>query len=252
MPLDEMIDDYLERTRIGTRSPVGLFLTAMKEQVSIEGYRQIQERHLSAETLKHLLTFGDGSALEKYLNFPVWAASKFKWARTLEMDTGKHNRVLDLGAGPGHFGLVARYLGIEYVGLDYVGTDLPFVHEMPAGAFIYDDFFRLFGLDRVDQAITAGKPLDVPGRFDLITCFMGIFPVSYIGTEAVPWDAGNWRFFLHDLTKNIVTPERFTMLFQIAPVYISPVVDYLRPLCRKIDVDRGTFTIDETINLATG
>lgn len=97
----------------------------------------------------------------KDLDLPFWSVSKLSVARKVGLDRRPGARVLDLGAGPGHFALVCRYYECDYLGVD--------LWQQPEGApdALYDDLRGLFDYDRLDLRITPQVALDGIGPVDV-------------------------------------------------------------------------------------
>jgi hypothetical protein len=170
------------------------FFLALPERFSTELYRDIQAAHLEKEVIG-----ADGNRL-KYLDTPTWAGGKFDHALRLGLHKAPPLRVLDLGAGPGHFQMVAQYFGHETMGLD-VPTR---AHASNMERDIYNDLCDFFHVRKVDHRITSGAALPrFSGRFDLVTSFMTCF-----STDAKlrrPWTVHDWTFWLRDLRDNVLT-----------------------------------------------
>lgn len=135
----------------------------------------------------------------KYLDPVTWFESKLRTAMRLELHTSPPLRILDLGTGPGHFPVVARFLGHEVV-----GTDLKqIVHSKPGN--IYNALCEVYKVHRVVAAIKPFEVLDsVEGPYDLVTAFLAAFNVDQ---NKKPWTTEQWEFFLTHLTVNVAKPS---------------------------------------------
>jgi len=83
------------------------------------------------------------------------------------------SRVLDLGCGPGHIGVIGRYVGHEVLGLD------------APGQLCFDATCAFWRSPKVDHIIVAYEPLPDLGRFDVVTSYLTKFGVDWGGKE---WD----------------------------------------------------------------
>jgi hypothetical protein len=174
------------------RRAKGAFYLDLSERFDADRYDVIQAAHLRVDV------FGrDGNRL-KYLDTPTWTGGKFDHALRLGLHTASPLRILDLGAGPGHFQMVAEYFGHETLGLD-----VPLRPRSPGPRHIYDDLCDFFGVRKIDHRITAGVPLpDLSRRFDLVTSFMTCFSTN--AKAARPWGVADWTFLLADLRDTVL------------------------------------------------
>ncbi len=168
------------------------FYLGLSERFDADLYHDIQAAHLKREAIGE-----DGNRL-KYLDTPTWAGGKFDHALRLGLHKSPPIRILDLGAGPGHFQLVAEYFGHETIGLD-----IPLRAQAPGpNRHLYDDLCDFFGAPKIDHRIRARVALPVlSGRFDLITSFMTCFSTD--GKRA-PWTVEDWIFLLTDLRDHVL------------------------------------------------
>ena len=135
----------------------------------------------------------------KYIDPVTWFDSKLSIARWLALDRQAPLRILDLGTGPGHFPIVARFYGHRVT-----GTDLP---KRAGGSgksgHLYDSLCELYGVKRIGHVIRPFAPLgDVGGRYDMVTAFLAAFNID---ENKKPWSEEHWRFFLTDLKTNVLT-----------------------------------------------
>lgn len=168
------------------------FLFSLPERFDTDRYGAIQAAHLKSETVGR-----DGNRL-KYFDTPTWAGGKFGQALRLGLHKSPPIRILDLGAGPGHFQLVAEHFGHETMGLD-----IPLNPPSAGGArrHVYDDLCDFFGVRKMDHRIKAGRPLPrLPGRFDMVTSFMTCFSAQ----AGAPWTVAEWTFLLKDLRDHVL------------------------------------------------
>jgi hypothetical protein len=134
----------------------------------------------------------------KYIDPVTWFDSKLSIARWLALDRQPPLRILDLGTGPGHFPIVARFYGHRVV-----GTDLPKRSSgLDKTGHLYDALCELYRVKRISHVIRPFAPLgEVGGRYDMVTAFLAAFNVD---KDKNPWSAEHWRFFLTDLKTNVL------------------------------------------------
>lgn len=222
------------------------FFAFVEARCSDARYARVQERFLHPRALYDLAGSPKGSAgvelvhPEKYLDLPQFAISKLAAAGRIGLRDRAPASVLDLGAGPGHFGLACEYLGHRYVGLD-----IPLPPSTPVSEHdLYAELFDCFGLERSIQRIVAFAPLEVARRFDVVTCLMGVFCTHQKG-GAIPWQWPEWQFFLADLIDNVVAP-RFEIYLHIGRQYVAPeVAAELRARGAAIDDERSAIRITD-------
>jgi len=186
------------------------------EIVSAEKYGEIQARFLGPGGV-------DPKAdTAKYLDPIVWFESKLMTALRLGLHEAPSRQILDLGAGPGHFCFVARFLGHQVV-----GTEVP-VRPTGAGAEgrLFDALCELFEVDRIRYRIEPDTALTgLGGPYDLVTGFLTAFNID---EEKRPWTVKNWRFFFVSLSRNVLKPGG-SVYFSLTNNKITPEVwDYLR------------------------
>ncbi len=168
------------------------FFDYLLSEVDADAFRQLQERYLNANVVDR------NADIVKYIDPVIWFESKLRLARKIGLDKKPPLRILDLGCGPGHFPVVARFFGH-----DVTGTDLP--SRSSGLAHIYDALCDLYKVRRISHRITENVPVgDVGGRYDLVTAFLAAFNVD---EQKRPWTADHWRFFLKDVKDNVLKPD---------------------------------------------
>jgi hypothetical protein len=212
----------------------------IEARCSDERYREIQEVFLDYRALYILARATDKDELvgpEKYLYAPFYAVSKLGAATRLGLHERPPMRVLDLGAGPAHFGLVCASFGHTYHGLDIpLRPSSPF-HDRD----LYGELFAAFGLERMLQRITAFTPLVVTHRFDMVSCLMGLFCTNRVDGKSVSWTWPEWQFFLRDLIDNVLEP-RFEVFLNLNRQYFPGEIQHeLRTRGATVDPERSTF-----------
>jgi SAM-dependent methyltransferase len=195
------------------------FLNYLLAEVDTDEYRRIQQHYLSPEIVD------PNADIVKYLDPIMWFESKLQLAWLLKLDKKPPMRILDLGTGPGHFPLVARFYGH-----DVTGTDLPGrATRVGRESHIYDALCSLYNVKRIAHTIEPNAPLEgLDGRYDLVTSFLAAFNVD---ENRNPWSTDHWRFFLRSLKENVLndggvlfmtladgklTPESWSYLVSIA------------------------------------
>lgn len=247
MPLGAMIGSFCERPEIARNRKLMAFFDFVKTRFPDAGYRDIQLEHLSPENVEFMIGSKLPSFEHKYLDLPFWAHSKFSVGSILSLGQHAGQAVLDLGAGPAHFGLVAQHFGCRYLGLDVAQY-----HWTPATRrHLYDDLCEFFAIDRITQTITPFTPLRLPERYGLVTCLMGTFCSHQPAGKGLrtPWSWKEWAFLLDDLARNVLTPQ-YTMYFQISRDYLpEEVTANIRTFAKSFDEERSVFTFDQTLDL---
>jgi SAM-dependent methyltransferase len=163
----------------------------------------------------------------KFLNFTHYARNKMAQVRRLGLHQGPPKRILDIGCGPGHFQLIAKYFGHEAVGLD-----LPVSPD-----HVFNGLREFFEISKIDHRITAMQPLPAfSERFDLVTVFLTQFDFY---EKDRPWDAAPWRFFVDNICDTLLKPKG-TLYFTLTSSPRPPdVLQYLESVSDRIRNDRA-------------
>ena len=171
------------------------FFEHVLEAVDFARYHALQKELLAAESLRA------HSWRIKYLNLDYWLGAKLDIALDLGLHESAPLKILDIGVGPGHFPFICRVLGHQVVGTDI--ADLP-LDASWQGRHIFDGLIDVLEVDRRGHAVERGVPLpDFGGPFDLVTALMVKFD-NPIGAPV--WVPADWRFFLDDLSANVLAP----------------------------------------------
>lgn len=191
----DMVQDRIAELREGARAmdaPKASFFEYLLSEVDGEQFGLVQKLFLGESSRAE-----NGNML-KYIDPITWFESKLNIAHWLELDIQSPRRILDLGTGPGHFPVVARFYGHSVV-----GTDLP-DRSRGLGHYghLYDALCDVYNVKRISHRIFPFQLLgDVEGRYDLLTAFLAAFNID----EAKrPWSVEHWRFFLLDLRENVL------------------------------------------------
>jgi hypothetical protein len=171
-----------------TNCDTARFFEFLLSEVDADEYSLIQEHYRASP---------DGTT--KYLDPITWFESKLRTARRLGLDKSPSLKILDLGTGPGHFPVVARYYGH-----DVTGTDLPGVSGgVDNTGHLYDSLCGIYRVKRISHVVRPNQPLTGLGdRYDMVTAFLAAFNVD---AEKKPWTRQHWEFFLKDLGNNVTT-----------------------------------------------
>jgi hypothetical protein len=102
--------------------------------------------------------------------------------------------VLDIGSGGGHFLAICKAQGHRTLGLDVPNA-------------LYTQLFQLYGIKRIDEGVTFGKPLPREvGRHDAIVATGVTFDYHWHGNASARtkarWSVEEWAGFLEYLTAN--------------------------------------------------
>ncbi len=216
LPLSEMIDSFVAETGLPGKHALVKFLEHVKANFPDEKYAEIQRHHLSPENLERMKRKGHKSLEHKYLDFPYWMRSKFKRAVDLQLQDYAGESILDIGAGPGHFGLVANYFGCDYWGLE-----MPLQPWSGTRRHVFDDLTEFFHVKRVIQEVRSLQKMESERRYRFLTCLMGNFcAVATPEGGTRPWTWGEWLFFLDNLVSDFMLPEH-VMYFNINREHMS-------------------------------
>lgn len=168
-------------------------------------YAEIQKCHLAPENRR------SAHNLLKYLNAAFFLEQKLHFVFLAGMNERPFGKLLDLGAGPGHFDIICSWLGWDVMALDHPVTG---PGKGNAINHLYHDLAQFWGIPRVLEPVTRQTRLTkVEGRFDAVTAFMINFN-SVRGPDGRPqeWNTNDWRFFLHDMAVNRLEPNGFVFL----------------------------------------
>ncbi|MEO8826193.1 MAG: hypothetical protein ABI443_10160 [Chthoniobacterales bacterium] len=170
---------------------------------------------------------GEAVRWPKYTDTPYHLNINIRRAQDLGLDRKPPMRILDIGSGAGYFLFVARVLGHSSMGMDL---------EEPK---LYEDMFRLFGLQRVIHRVEKFQPLPhMGGKFDLITSFAIVF-----NNHSKPdrWGVEEWKYLLDDATGQLNTGGRIFIQLNPTPrtsIYYTPELrDYF--LSRGAEIEKG-------------
>jgi SAM-dependent methyltransferase len=158
----------------------------------------------------------------KYSDFAYWARRNVLIAEWLDLDNSHPLDILDIGAGPGNFGMVAQSMGHRVVGTD-VADDW------------YDELCKVTGATRVVAPVVRGeryKPVNA--RFDLITIMLPVFHRKRIAGKREYWSVEDWRLFLLNLVQDLLQPNgRIFILMPLdkdeaGNLSYSPLIEWAR------------------------
>ena len=154
------------------------------DRIDPRAFLALQDKYRSAAGID------DPTYMYKYLDVCHWVKNKVGRAFSMGLVDSPPLRILDLGAGGGHFLAVCNALGHQTVGLDLAFP-------------LYTDLCALMGVDRRIWRVTPRQALPASlSRFDLITAFQVKFDA--LGFDAARrhlyWSLADWDFFIRDVT----------------------------------------------------
>ncbi len=215
---EDVVDDRIARLE-ASEEPADKekvrFFRYLRNLVDHKKFGEMQEFQLSDAKLNPKSDF------PKYIDPTIWFESKLAMAQRIGLHERAPLDILDIGTGPGHFPVVAKFYGHRVV-----GTDVP---KLATGnlelGHLYDALNDLYELERLPLRIEEFKPLPpFPRRYGLVTAFLAAFNVD---AEKKPWTIEAWRFFLNDLRENVLT-EDGELFMALANGKLTPEVwDYL-------------------------
>ena len=202
--LDMRLDLAIAEATRRARPPFRQCLQWIAKTIDVERYAAIQQRFIGA---KH----------SKYLDLVWYARHKFQKMHRIGVHRGAPpRRILDLGCGPGHLGLIARYGGHEVLGLDQ-----PF--EEP---HLYTALCGLFGIAKIEHRIQAFQPLPRVGEFDRVTATVTKFDLDPL------WGLDAWRFFIDDARSMLRAGGRVYITLTSSKERPAEVFDFLAGAAR--------------------
>jgi SAM-dependent methyltransferase len=170
------------------------FYRYLLDRVDVEAYGRIQEEQLSPPI------FDPKSRILKYIDPIRWFESKLALARAAGLADHAPLKLLDIGAGPGHFPVVAEFYGHKVVATDLPTGDL---RRLDRGD-LFDRLIEFFDVTRVPLEVLAFTPLpDLGGRYDMVTAFLVTFSSNPDGSL---WGPEAWDFFLRDIRDTVLRP----------------------------------------------
>jgi SAM-dependent methyltransferase len=146
------------------------------------------------------LATADPDGQYKYLDIPYWTWTRFGMVEKLRLESLPRQRVLDLGCGCAHVGLLARALGHDYTGTDIVNP-------------LYGAICAAMSVRHVTHRVEKGVALpDFGGPFDIVTAF----DISFHFTKRPGasgardyWTPEDWSCLLIELSKQMSHGGRF-------------------------------------------
>jgi SAM-dependent methyltransferase len=213
--IEAHIADLLRRKgRYAERAP---FYEWLLDEVDTEAYGRAQDRFLAPDL--------QGYSYLKYLAPVRWFDQKLDFAARLGLAGKPGMRILDIGTGPGHLPMVARYLGH-----DALGTDISAPPDASDIARLNEDLFaamaRLFKVKRLPHAVLPFQEVTgLPEGFDLVTAFSVNFD------HHPDWTVEAWAFFLDSLKRNRVIAPGGSLFMTVIKAWIPP--DQWAFLCER-------------------
>jgi len=171
------------------------FFDYLLTQVDPDDYGALQQHYLDQSVVDR------NSDIAKYIDPIVWFESKLAVAQRAELHNKPPMKILDIGTGPGHFPVVARFYGH-----DVTGTDLPKRSQgVEETGHLYDALCDIYKVKRISHMIKAGERIGtkLAGPYDMVTAFLAAFNMD----GKTPWTAEQWRFFLKTLKEDVLAPH---------------------------------------------
>lgn len=200
------------------------FFEWLLTEIDAEQYGRLQETYLRAP----VVDFG----YLKYLDPIIWFEHKLTLAHKLGLHEGPRRRILDIGTGPGHFLLVARFYGHDAIGTEIpddgsgVGTETDAEIERQRQS-LFNSFEDVFCLERIRHRVQPFQPLSMlPRGFDLVTAFSVYFD------RGPDWTKEAWAFFLDELHRHVLTETGSVFMTLIKARLRKEHWDYLGPRSR--------------------
>jgi hypothetical protein len=129
----------------------------------------------------------------KYLDIRYWMEKNLHYLFRLNLHRSEPQKILDLGTGCGYFPYLCRYFGHSVWTIDLDEVEM------------YNEMIKFFELDRRACSITAYQNLPkFDTKFDLITALNICFNNH---NQSDVWGVSEWKFFLTDLSKNLLSPN---------------------------------------------
>jgi hypothetical protein len=238
LPLSEMIDSFVAEIGL-QKHALAKFLEYVKSNFRDDQYAEIQRTHLSRENLERLRRKGHTSLEHKYLDFPYWMRSKFKRGIDLQLKDYAGQAIIDIGAGPGHFGLVAKYFGCDYWGLE-----MPLQPWSGTKRHLFDDLTEFFQINRIMHEVRSLQKMESDRRYGMLTCLMGNFCAAATPQgKTRPWTWNEWSFFLENVVSDFMHPEH-VMHFNINREHLSAEAkEKIRNISESFDETRSIFSL---------
>ena len=251
-------------------SPLSRRISEVAETIADEAHRALFQRvvgridpdaHLALQDkYRSDARINDPTYMYKYLDVCPWLKDKVARAFTMGLVDSPPLRILDLGAGAGHFLAVCDALGHETVGIDLAFP-------------LYIDLCALMGVDRRTWRVNPREPLPRSlGGFDLITAFQVKF--DHLGFDPARghlyWSLADWDFFIRDVTGERMrypgrlclqlnsrvlpdgTRERFTDVLAACKATGARVNETASEICFASDGPVGLFDSEGRVNEGTG
>jgi hypothetical protein len=176
------------------------FFEFLLNEVDARRYGEIQDYFLAPERID------PNADTVKYLDPLVWFESKIGFALRLGLDVTAPRRILDIGTGPGHFPVVARFFGHAAVGTEVARR----AQGVQGSGHLYDALCDVFKVERIAHSVRPfGDLRGIPGRYDMLTSFLAGFNVD---ERKRPWDITHWNHFLACARRDVLTPGGIVFL----------------------------------------
>jgi SAM-dependent methyltransferase len=216
----------------------------------------------------------------KSFDIPQFTRSRLGLFAELDLlNSSRPLRVLDIGAGPGHFLALCKAAGHTVVAAD---VDWPELHNL-----VFSDLCDIFGIERRICNVRPFEPIPLTGQFDVITahgvCFDGTwesvpkadtrlitrflkryFPRRHrlrsmrartrAGTVADNemihthlWTQAEWRFLIEDMRRRLLAPGGRIQI-ALNPRPYEHILDLFEEMGAKVDRRRRHALFEQPAN----
>ncbi len=170
------------------------FFEFLLNEIDARRYGEIQDYFLAPERID------PQTDTVKYLDPLVWFESKIGFAQRLGLDVAAPRHILDIGTGPGHFPVVARFFGHHVVGTEVLRR----AQGVQGSGHLYDALCDVFKVERIVHRVRPfGDLRDIPGTYDMLTSFLAGFNVD---ERKRPWSIKHWNHFLACARRDVLAP----------------------------------------------
>jgi hypothetical protein len=211
--------EKLRNSKNWARREYARFFEWLLNEVDAELYGRIQEIYLRPP-------FDEFAAL-KYLDPIVWFEHKLAFAHKLGLHEAPRRRILDLGTGPGHFLLIARFYGHEAVGTEIPEDNVGDLADAAAKLErlrhkLFNSLADVFRIERIRHRVEPFRNLSMlPKGYDLVTAYSVNFD------HRTDWGKDAWVFFLDSLYRDVLTETGTVFMTLIKATLVKEQWDYL-------------------------
>ncbi|OYY33688.1 MAG: hypothetical protein B7Y57_29085 [Rhodospirillales bacterium 35-66-84] len=215
------------------------------DQIDPNKVARLQELHRAE--LTHYLSDDprvDPSGPEKYVDIPFYISARIRSVLALGFADCQPKDILDIGAGPGHFGAICNGLGHRTLAIDVEFQ-------------LYEDLCEALGVERQVCPVYRQEKLSSFGKkFDIVTAIWICFDL--IGKDdrghRIYWSIKDWRFLVDDLFAHHIKDDGeiyFVLNFQLdkdgAGQYDRDLLDWFGSVGAAVDPPSGTIRLKKEI-----